>query len=325
MNKSLTMKELASKIREKKSTLIFCHRNPDPDTLGSAFALKEILEHLGIAVSVCCADKPNAKFSFITGEGLLNEIKIDEYERAIAIDVGSSKQLGDFSCYADKISLIIDHHEMNERFADYYEDFAPASAMIVYELALELGILDSLGERFFSCVYAGLSGDTGCFKYSNTNKRAHLIAADLVTRGIDFAKINNIIFDSKSIGEVSAIRMAYENVELLLDGRLAILLVTNEMKSKYGITDDDIGDIVNTIRQIQGTLIAVSIKEAGSEGRFSISSRANADIDVSALCAELGGGGHPRASGATLYASSPSEALDTIRTLFSKGVLGYGK
>lgn len=324
MNK-LSISQLASVIKEPAKTLIFCHRNPDPDTLGSAFSLKCILEHFGSSVRVVCPDRVKEKFSFITGGAdLSSSFDIDSFERAIAIDVGSQSQLGDYDIYADKIDLIIDHHEMNVRYADYYEDFAPATAMIVYELASELGVLDELPMRFFECVYAGLSGDTGCFKYSNTTSYAMRMGAELIERGIDFSKINYMIFDSRSAGEISAQRMVFDKVELHCNGALALAMVTNETKREYGVDETDISDIVNTIRQIQGVLVAVSIKQVDDdERRFSVSSRANADIDVSALCASIGGGGHPRAAGATVIASSPSEAFEIVRALFSKGVNEY--
>ena len=323
MNK-LSLNELCERLSPKQKTLIFCHKNPDPDTLGSAYALRCVLEHLGSYVRIACCDAPNEKFSFITnGEVLTDAFDIGEFERVIAIDVGSASQLGDYSIYQDKVTLNIDHHEMNYRWCDYYEDFAPACAMIVYDIARALGVLDRLPLRFFECVYAGLSGDTGCFKYSNTTPKALLYASELIASGIDFANINYIIFDRKSIGELSAQKMALEHTQLFENGRLAILLVTNDMKKEYGVTENDIGDIISTVRTIDGVYIAISIKETSTPGKLSVSTRANVDIDVAKLCVRLGGGGHPRAAGATLEGTSSAEALERIKKLFAEGIYGY--
>lgn len=321
----LSLKALIKRLKKPQKTLIFCHKNPDPDTLGSAFALKMILEALGSQVVISDCDKPNKKFDFITGgASLTDKFDIDSFERVIAIDVASPAQLGANVEMAGKVNLIIDHHESCTRFADYYEDFAPACAMIVYDIAKGMRLLKRLDLHFFECVYAALSGDTGCFKYSNTNPRALEIAADIIKRGIDFARINHDIFDSLTIGEISAQRMVYDNMAMLLDGRFAIIFVTNEMKARYGVTDDDISDIVNTVRQIQGTLVAVSVKQSSKDnGTFFVSSRANVDIDVSRLCASLGGGGHVRAAGATITASSPEEAYERVKNVFSEGVVKY--
>ena len=323
----LSLKEVANRIKGIKNALILCHRNPDPDTLGSAFALKHIFEHLGASARVACCDRSSSRFDFITGGfDIASDFDIGSYDGVIAIDVASGAQLGDYSYLVDKVSLIIDHHESCTRFCDYYEDFASACAMIVFDIASELGIFYSLPSHFYECVYAGISGDTGCFKYSNTTKKALIMASELVDTGIDFANINYIIFDCKSVGEISAQCMVYGCVELFEDKTLAIALITNEMKKKHGVSDDDIADIISSVRQIEGVKVAVTIKQSSrDEGKFSISSRANCDIDVSEICAKIGGGGHPRAAGATLEGVSATEALDTIRDLFIEGMKAYAK
>lgn len=321
----LDIRALIKRLKEPKRTVIFTHRNPDPDTLGSAFALKHILELLGSSVTVVCPDRANPKFDFITGGDKINaELDMSLYERAIAIDIGSSSQMGAYSCYSDKVDIIIDHHENNSRFADYYEEFTPACAMIVYRLAKKMKLLKRLPSHFFVCAYAGLSGDTGCFKYSNTTPEALNMAGEMIGTGIDFADINYKIFDCKSKGEISAIRMAYDSIVFFCEGKAAILLVTNEMKHAYGICDDDIGDIISVVRQIQGVMVAATIKQvSGDDTKFSVSTRANCDIDVATLCASVGGGGHPRAAGATLLNTTAEVALDTVRGLLERGLNEY--
>ena len=323
----LSLGEVALKVKSAKNALVLCHRNPDPDTLGSAFGLKHILEHFGASVRVACCDPSSPKFDFITGGcDISAPFDIDLYDSVIAIDVASGAQLGEYSYLADKVSLIIDHHESCTRFSDYYEDFASACAMIVFDLAKELGIFEVLPAHFYECVYAGISGDTGCFKYSNTTKKALTMASELVDTGIDFAHINYIIFDCKSVGEIAAQCMVYKCVELFENKTLAIALITNEMKEKNGVCDDDIADIISSVRQIEGVKVAVTIKQVSKNDRkYSISSRANCDINVSKICAKIGGGGHPRAAGATLEDMEPKEAFDTIRDLFIKGMKLYAE
>lgn len=314
--KKLNLIELQNEVKIPKYTLILCHRNPDPDTLGSAFGLKAILEHYGSKTKVACCDK-TTRLAFITkGEDL--EYNEDNYERIIAVDVASPMQLGELSFLADRVDLIIDHHAMNTRFTDYYEEFCGACCEIIFELARELKILDNLPIHFFESVYAGISGDTGGFKYSNTTERTMLYGAEIITFGIDFAEINRLIFDNKTLGEIKGQELAYKNVKLLCDGTLAVVMFTKAMREENEITDEDIGDIVNCIRSIEGVKVAVSIKQTtNDENKYSISSRSNCDIDVSKACAKIGGGGHVRAAGATLYANSSEEAFAKIVELFA--------
>ena len=314
----LNLEETLNIIKEPKSTLILCHKNPDPDTLGSAFALKHILEHFGSEVDVASCDKPSSKFSFITGETSLC-YSDKKYERTIAVDVASPMQLGELSFLADNVDLIIDHHAMNTRFAPYYEDLGASCAEIIFSFYKALNI--DLPKHFFTCIYAGMSGDTGGFRYSNVTTRSMEYGAEVISHGIDHAEINRIIFESKTLGEIKAQKLTFEKMELLCDGALAVIMMTNEMKAENGIEDEDISDIVNNIRSIEGVLVAISIKQSGkTPQKYTISSRANCDIDVSAVCAMLGGGGHMRASGATVTSADPVSAFNACVPLFEKAV-----
>lgn len=321
MISALTLNQAIDIIKQPCDTLVLCHKNPDPDTLGSAFSLKCILEHFGSHVTVACADKVSSKFGFIT-KGNSLEYKDRQYERIIAVDVASPTQLGDLQFLSEKTDLIIDHHAMNTRFAPYYEDLGASCAEVIFSFYKALNVKMPL--HFFECVYAGMSGDTGGFRYSNVTKRTMEYGAEVIESGIDHAEINRIIFESKTMEEIKAERLTYEHMELYCNGRLAVIMFTNEMKEKNSIGDEDITDIVNCIRSIEGVLVAVSLKQGTKDPtKYSVSSRSNCDIDVSRVCVALGGGGHVRASGASVIANSPSEALSKCIPLFEKAVMEY--
>ena len=323
MNNSLTIKELAKRIEPNAKTIILCHKNPDPDTLGSAFALRHILRHFGSECDVGCCDLTQRKFDFITG-GRSLEYKDSGYERYIAVDVASPSQLGELEYLSDRVDITIDHHAMCTRFSDYYENLRASCAENIYLLAKELDILDKLPLNFFECLYAGMSADTGGFRFSNVTPDTMSLASLVIASGIDHAEINRVIFDSKSLEEIKAQRLTYENMEMYLDGAISLIIFTNEMKNANGIVDADIGDIVNSVRGIDGVLVALSLKQnSRDETKYSLSSRANANIDVSKGCMLLGGGGHTRAAGATVIASSPEEARKIALPIFEKLVLEY--
>ena len=325
MNK-LFFDRLTETLRSPAKTAVICHRNPDPDTLGSAVGLSYILKHFGADVSVICGDKLPKRLAFITkGKEIFYDGDLSEFERVIAVDVASPSQLGELSEYADKVDITIDHHEMSTRFSDYYVENCPACAQIIFKIANHLGLYNIMPKEFFEAIYAGISGDTGCFKYSNVTSETHVIASKLVNKDIDYAEINRLIFDSSSFGEINVQRITYSNMRLWENGRLSTILFTNEMKKENNVSDEDIGDIVNHIRKLEGVLVSVSIKQSSKrENEYSVSSRSNVDIDVSAACAELGGGGHQRAAGCTVTASSPYEAEKMVVAVFAKRVAEYG-
>ena len=317
----LTLSDVTKIVKQPKDTLILCHKNPDPDTLGSAFSLKHILEYFGSRVCVACCDRYSVKFNFITSGADVSYVD-RKYERIIAVDVASPAQLGELQHLADSVDLIIDHHSMNTRFAPYYEDLGASCAEIIFSIYKELSI--KLPKHFFECIYAGMSGDTGGFRYSNVTTRSMAYGAEVIGEGIDHAEINRIIFESKTLGEIKAQRLVYEKMHLLCDGSLAVIVFTNEMKEKENVGDEDISDIVNCLRSIEGVLVAVSVKQSSKDAdKYFISSRANCDVDVSRVCASLGGGGHVRAAGASVNAPDPVSAFEACVPLFEKAVNEY--
>ena len=324
---NLSFCQVLDRLREIKKTAIICHRNPDPDCLGSATALAYVLSELGSQATVLCCERLPKRLSFITKEKeILYSGDFSEFESVICVDVASPSQMGELDKFSHRVDLTIDHHTMNTRFSDYYMEDCAACAQIIFKIAEGLGLYDRLPIDFFSSVYAGISGDTGCFKYSNVTDETHIIASKLISKGIDCAEINRLIFETKTFGEVVAERLTYQYMKLSADGKLATITFTNKMKEENSLTDEDLGDIVNHIRQIQGVLVAVSIKQsAKDEKRFSVSSRSNSDVDVSQLCASLGGGGHLRAAGCTVNADSPEEAEKMIIPVFLEAVLSYGR
>ena len=256
----LKLDSLTARLKVPKRTAIICHKNPDPDTLGSAVGLMHILRHFGSSVKITCCEKLPSRLSFITnGEEILYTGDFSEFERVIAVDVASPSQMGELDKYCDIVDITIDHHSMNTRFSDYYMEDCAACAQIIFKIAYSLGLYNTLERKFFEAVYAGISGDTGCFKYSNATSETYVIASKLAEKGIDCAEINRLIFDSKTFGEIVAEKVTYQNMKLYCNGKLSIILFTNQMKAENSLTDEDIGDIVNHIRQIQGVSVAVSI------------------------------------------------------------------
>jgi len=96
------------------------------------------------------------------------------------------------------------------------------------------------------------------------------------------------------------------------------------MLEDAGLTENDIGNVVDTPRGVEGVLVGISLRQLSEDRRlYKVSSRANAEIDCAAVCAAHGGGGHVRAAGCTIEADSPEEALDMMTKAFGEAVEKY--
>lgn len=283
-----------SMLKSADKILILTHRNPDGDTLGSGFALLRALRQLGKRVKLLNADAINEKYAHLY-EGLSEESFEEEF--IVSVDVAERKLLGDLmEKYADKVDLSIDHHGTGKLFAKktYCESESASACEIVYEIIKALGA--KIDKGIADCIYTGCSTDTGCFKYSNVTPRTHRIAAELIEYGADHSKINEKMFDTKSMNSIMLERMCYESLEVFGGGKVAVITVTKEMLRKSG-TDKSALDAIKPItRQIEGVEIGLTVKEEDG-GASGVSIRTSESYDASAICAHFGGGGHIRAGG----------------------------
>lgn len=284
-----------SMLKNADKILVLTHRNPDGDTLGSGFALMRALRQLGKKARLLNADPISEKYAHLY-EGLDDDSFEEEF--IVSVDVAEIKLLGDafMEKYADRVDLSIDHHGAGKLFAKktYVEPESASACEILYEFIKALGV--KIDKGIADCIYTGCSTDTGCFKYSNVTARTHRIAAELIEYGADHSRINEKMFDTKSMNSIMLERMCYETLESFADGKIAVITVTKEMLRKSG-TDKSALDAIKPItRQIEGVEIGLTVKEEDN-GAAGISIRTSENYDASLICAHFGGGGHIRAGG----------------------------
>lgn len=309
MSKPVSVAETAELLRDADRILILTHQYPDGDTLGSAFALYHAMRRMGKTVRVECSDGIPEKYGFLYAGCDISAAFEPGF--ICAVDVADARLFGDaLGVYADKIRLCIDHHGSNTQYAENLllrPDYA-ATAMIVCEVIRELGV--ALDSSMASCIYTGISTDTGCFKYSNTTSYTLRMAADMLDVGIPSEMINRTMFDIKSRARVELERLALDGMRFYLADRCAVMTITLEMIAKSGAGENDMEGLAPIPRQIEGVWVGVTMREK-HDGTYKVSVRTGNHADASAICSRLGGGGHIRAAGCTV--DGPVEkAVETI-------------
>lgn len=312
----LELAETAKLLVEKDNILILTHTHPDGDTLGSGFALCYALRSVGKHVNVLCPDEIPREYSMITGGYEPLDFKPDFI---VAVDVASMEMLGHLRDeYSDKINLCIDHHGSNTEYADrLFLNECAATAEMVFLIIKEMNI--PVDRQISDCIYAGISTDTGCFKYSNTTSQTHRIAAELIDNGADHSEIDRIFFDTKTKSYAMLEKMALEGLQMYFDDRCAIITVTDKMIKKSEATMEDCSKLSPLTRQIEGVLIGATIREQ-EDGSYKASVRTQSPISASELCTKLGGGGHARAAGCSLHGTLEdvkSQLLDAIEEILN--------
>ena len=315
--KQLSFFRLCERIKEPKSTLIICHARPDGDAIGSAFALKVILRMIGIEAYCISEDEVPKRLRFLTAPiqsgSLVDSIPEGFFpERVITVDTASPSQMGKLAPYfSDKVDLMIDHHRSCTVYADNYIDTnAAATGEIIYKLADALLMANGtpLPLDVARCLYAAISSDTGCFKYSNVTPTTHMVAAALVKCGIDAGEINRLLFDTKSPERLKAERVALQKLELFEGGKVSCVALSYEDAIREGVDVEELDALIDTARCVEGVEIAFAIKQYESGNTFRVSMRSEGRTNVMAICERLGGGGHPKAAGCAVVASSADDA-----------------
>ncbi len=292
-------------------TLVCCHARPDADCLGSAFALALWLSLTGSPARVVCADEIPERLRFLVGdlqESILPESVPAAFAdaRVVSVDTSAPSQMDRlFPLYGERIVLMIDHHGKGEPYGDYLIAPTAACAEIVQDLIAASGV--DMPLKTAELLYAGISSDTGCFRYSNVTRDTHLHAAALIDTGIDAAEINRKLFEVKSASQMRAEHAGFERLSLYREGRVALITFPLALRVELGLADEHLGTLIDVARAVSGVMVAASLRETG-QGVYRASLRANADLDVAAVAATLGGGGHKRAAGVTIYADTMDEA-----------------
>ena len=305
----IDLNETANILENADNILLLSHSHPDGDTLGSASALARALISKGKRVRVECSDPIPKDFSFMF-EGL--EFGDFEPDLIAAIDIADTKLLGRDAegKYSGKIGLCIDHHGSNILYADkvYLEPDSASTAEIIYLLLQKMNV--EITPQIASCLFTGVTTDTGCFRFSNTTVRTFEIAAALAKLGADTYNIIQVFFETKTKTYAALERLALDSMRFYFSDRCAVICVTQDMYKRSGSDESETDRLANLPRQIEGVLVGVTMREL-KDGSFKASVRTHGDIDASAICQRLGGGGHMGAAGCTLYGSK-QQAVNSL-------------
>ena len=278
--------------------LILTHVRPDGDTVGCAAGLCLCLRQLEKKAHIL----PNPEITSLFSpywEGLLAP---EGYRprTVVAVDMAARGLFPDNARdYLDRVDLTVDHHPSQEFFAreTCLDAGRAACGELLYEIVQQLGpVTPEMGEA----LYVAVSTDCGCFMYSNTTAATHRVAADLMETGFDVYPVNRRHFRTKSFKRLKLEGMLAAGMELRDNGETALVFLTLDMLAQVGAQERDIEDIAAFVGQVEGVKNGVTLREL-RPGECKLSLRTDpGDLNASAVCALLGGGGHAAAAGATI-------------------------
>lgn len=299
---SLKKNKLDSLLAGKKSIGIAGHIRPDGDCVGSTLAVYNYvrLYYPDVYVKLFLEPIPNI-FKFLQYASEIDSSYEEEtvFDLFITLDCGDIDRLGQASSYFEKAkhTLCIDHHISNQSFAKDNYIFPEASSTC--ELVFEVMDVSKITKEIAECLYTGIVHDTGVFQYSCTSARTMNIAGTLMEMGIDYPKIVDETFYTKTFEQNKILGQALLNSKLCLDGACIVSVITQEEMKKYQVLPKHLDGIVNQLRITKGVRVALFLYE-NEDGTFKGSLRVNGEFNVAKVAVCFGGGGHVKAAGFTI-------------------------
>lgn len=315
---TLSVQQTAQWLTERDGYLILTHKRPDGDTVGCAVALCLALRKLGKTAHVLPNEDASSLFAPYWGDALAPAGFTPE--TVVSVDIASEGLFPQSAeTYKGRVDLAIDHHGSNTGFAQNLclEADKAACGEILYHIITRWFPVEA---DMALPLYVALATDTGCFLYSNTSPNTHRVAVALMETGIDAAWVNKRHFRTKSYTRLRLEGHLVETMDLHDGGAIALAALSLADQERLGATREDLEDIAAYVGQLEGVETAVTIQEL-TPGACKLSVRTGG-LDASAVCALLGGGGHPAAAGCTVtgsVADAKAAVLAAIRQVQNHG------
>ena len=303
-SKAMVKKVLAF-IRKHDNFLVSGHVRSDGDALGSQLAFHHLLKKLGKKSQVVCDHGALPDYQFLPGAETVGANPEDlkkGYSAVFTFDSGSWERLERISAALPRKDITVvnvDHHASNERFGDinWVDPSFSACGEMVWELVKAAGVKPD--KNIATCVYTTIVTDTGRFSFSNTTTETHLNAAELLAFGVRPGEIHNALYRQKTKEQLAFLAEVLGRIRLTDDGKVGWIVISKELIEKTGFPPGDTQEYIDQVKSIKGVRVAVLLRETDEPGKVKVSWRTDAGIDGIAIASKWGGGGHPRASGAT--------------------------
>ena len=295
--------EFERQVQTAQTIAISGHMNPDGDCIGSCLGLYTyIVEQYPEKEVTLFLEPVQDKFSFLKyADQITQEKKIDgPYDLFFSLDCSDTDRLHNFKGYFEeaKYKICVDHHFTNEGFGDLR--FIVPDASSTCEVLFDMFDWDKISLECAQDLYMGIVHVTGVFKHTNTTRKTMETAGALLEKGIHSEDIIDRTFYKKSYVQNQILGRALVESILLLDGRIIVGRVRQKDMEFYGAIPADLDGIVSQLRVTDGVEVAIFLYETGNH-QYKVSLRSNGPVDVSAVCAYFGGGGHVKAAGCTMY------------------------
>jgi len=299
----MTIDNIKEEIEKAKDIVILTHESPDGDAVGSALAMFLTLKKMEKQVDVIIPEYSKV-FEFLPGANeIKKEGKQEPYDLAIAVDTTGINRLNGFANYFQdaKVKIQIDHHQVNEMFADYnfVNPASPACAQNLIFIIEQLGV--EIDKEIGTCILTGIITDTGGFKYDGVSAETFEFTSWLLTKGVNVSDVYKRVLQMKTKANFELRKLIMDRMEFLCDNKITFTYMTLNDEKSTGAMPGDHEGLVEIGRDIEGVEVSIFLREI--ENGYKASLRSNNYVNVSDVCVVFNGGGHKRAAGCNIFSA----------------------
>ena len=291
--------DIVADIAAHDSFLVVTHENPDGDAVGSALAMANYLSKLGKHVTVHMAEPVPELYGFLPwADRVVSMIPDRDFDTCFVLDVGEFKRAGQEVAGCGNIVkfINIDHHLHCEPFGaiNLIDPQAAATGVLIHRIIKAAG--HPVDYDVALCIYTAIITDTGSFRYSNANQEAFVTAGEMVACGVNAWFLAEKLYESQPRPRLELLALALQTLDFSPAGDVASITVTIDMYKKTGTSAEITDGFINYPRSIRGVEVALFFREIEAD-LYKVGFRSKGKVNVSALSAEFGGGGHHNAAG----------------------------
>ncbi len=301
---------ILNEIQAHDTIIIHRHSRPDGDAMGSQIGMKQILKENFPEKTVYAVGDEAGYLSFMD-DCQMDTIPDDVYEGALAmvLDCGSAHLISDDRWQKAARTVRFDHHIFSGQFTDVeaVDSSYESCCGLIAHFAMETGL--RVTPAAAKALYTGMLTDSGRFRYDSTTAQTFRIAAFLMEQKFDtneiFRHLYADTFESKKLKAEFLLKTQFT------PNRVAYIYTTREELAAIDASTFTVSrGMVNTMSDIKGTDIWVNFTEADGGVLCEIRS---AGPNINPIAVKYGGGGHMKASGATV--ADRETAMQMLRDL----------
>jgi len=304
-------------LKRSKKIVITTHQSPDGDAIGSSLALFGYLVKKGFDVSVVVPDNFPKFLKWMEGADDIHvydyaqnvvEGLIFEADLIFSLDYNDLTRVGGVGDLIEKSTAykaMIDHHLNPADFADWMcsDTSSCSTAQLIYNFIEDFNDLDLIDNQIAEGIYCGIMTDSGSFRFPSVQAKTHLIAADLINRGLNHARVHELVHDVNTLPKLHLLGFALnEKLRVLPKVPVAVIAISSEELSRFSYKKGDTEGLVNYALSLEGVEMAAFIKE--DDKKVKMSFRSKGDIAVNEFSSQyFSGGGHKNAAGGVSFTS----------------------